>query len=233
MLILDGSSEQLLHFLLGKLRKKSSLYYRQFHCIYFLFLRSMLLLLISFFARADPEGIPYCIGEGACAGGAVIGIVAAVTGGAGGRGGAAAAGVSTVSGRGLGKMCFNLLFLWFFQKKNCCLCANSFRFQDKQMILFYIKNKHNCININFKMSFNKQYENNFNLTQPISFMLFTNKKDDKLKQKTLMRSQLYCQLILGYPRNCNQHTLLSNKYIPSNKKLDEQSHTMAKIHQYS
>lgn len=69
----------------------------------------MLLLLISFFTRADPGGIPYCIGERAGPEAAVTGVG---TGGAGGRGGAAAGGgASAGSGRGLGKMCFSRLFL--------------------------------------------------------------------------------------------------------------------------
>lgn len=69
----------------------------------------MLLLLISFFIRADPGGIPYCIGERAGPGAAATGVS---TGGAGGRGGAAAGGgASAGSGRGLGKMCFSRLFL--------------------------------------------------------------------------------------------------------------------------
>lgn len=72
----------------------------------------MLLLLISFFTRADPGGIPYCIGERAGPGAAVTGIDGVGTGVAGGKGGAAAdGGASAGSGRGLGKMCFSRLFL--------------------------------------------------------------------------------------------------------------------------
>lgn len=55
-------------------------YWTKIEVTYFLFLRSTPLLRISFFARADPWGIAYCIGEGTGAGGAVTAIVAGTCG---------------------------------------------------------------------------------------------------------------------------------------------------------
>lgn len=74
---------------------------------YFLFLRSMPLFLVSFFAAPDPGGAAYCIGERAGEGADVGGIAGGRAGGAAVEAGGAGAG----SGRGLGKMCFSLLFL--------------------------------------------------------------------------------------------------------------------------
>lgn len=90
---------------------------------YLRFLRSIAVFLISFLAREDPGGTAYCIGERAGGGGAAAAIV---VGGTSAGGGTGAGGAGADSGRGLGKMCFNLLFLWFFQKKNCCRCASSY-----------------------------------------------------------------------------------------------------------
>lgn len=84
--------------------------------LYFLFLLSTPLFLGSFFGRADPEGIPYCIGESAEAAGEGTGPgtgegAAKVVGGTGGGGtGAEIGGAAVGSGRGLGKICFNRLF---------------------------------------------------------------------------------------------------------------------------
>lgn len=81
---------------------------------YFLFLRSTPLFLMSFFARADPGGMPYGMEESAEAEAVGIAIVVWSTGGIGckgGAGGAEAGGVEAGSGSGLGKMCFNRLFL--------------------------------------------------------------------------------------------------------------------------
>lgn len=78
------------------------------HGTYFLFLRSMPTLLVSFLAIPDPEGIAYCIGEGAGEGADVVAMLA---GAAGGGGAAVLGGAAEGSGRGLGKMCFKRLFL--------------------------------------------------------------------------------------------------------------------------
>ena len=74
---------------------------------------------MSFFARADPGGIPYGIGEGAWVDDAVTATFVVDAGGNAGTGGwvgvtAAAgrgAGVAVGSGSDLGKICFSRLFL--------------------------------------------------------------------------------------------------------------------------
>lgn len=71
---------------------------------------------MSFFARPEPGGIPYGIGEGAWEGVAVTATLVAGTGGSADTGAwdeveAGAAGVALSSGRDLGKMCFSRLFL--------------------------------------------------------------------------------------------------------------------------
>lgn len=85
---------------------------------YFLFLLSTAGFLISFFAIADPGGMPYGIGERAWADDAVTGTFVGGTGGRAGTGGwdgveaaTGGAGVALESGSDLGKMCFNRLFL--------------------------------------------------------------------------------------------------------------------------
>lgn len=72
---------------------------------------------MSFFARPEPGGITYGIGEGAWEGAAVTATLVAGTGGSADTGawdgveaGAGAAGVAG-SGSDLGKMCFSRLFL--------------------------------------------------------------------------------------------------------------------------
>lgn len=84
--------------------------YEEYQPSFFLFLRSIPggpVFLISFFAREDPGGIAYCIGERAGEEAVVIAIVAAGTGGIEAAGGEGPVG----SRRGRGKMCFSLLFL--------------------------------------------------------------------------------------------------------------------------
>lgn len=84
--------------------------------MYFLFLRSTALFLGSFFARTDPEGMAYCIGEeiGPAAevgtGAEEAATVLAISG-IGAGGGAVDWGTATGSGRGLGKICLSRLFL--------------------------------------------------------------------------------------------------------------------------
>lgn len=79
--------------------------------MYFLFLRSAPPLLISFFGSAEPGGMPNCIGERDGAGAELTAIVVAGMGGTDGGGGAETGGGATGSGSGLGRMCFNRLFL--------------------------------------------------------------------------------------------------------------------------
>ena len=82
--------------------------------LYFLFLRSTPLFLGSFFGKADPEGMAYCIGESAEAAGEGTGPgegADKVVGGPGGGGtGVGIDGAALGSGRGLGRICFNRLF---------------------------------------------------------------------------------------------------------------------------
>lgn len=69
---------------------------------------------MSFFARLEPGGTPYGIGEGAWVEDAVTATFVAGTGGSAGTGGwgwVEAGSAALGSGSGFGKMCFSRLFL--------------------------------------------------------------------------------------------------------------------------